>query len=131
MNNNFSTVTKYDEDNIFAKIIRKEIPSEIIYENDNVLCFKDINPRTPHHILIIPKGQYKDMTDFSLNASDNGNLNPTGIVWGSVDANGDEVQASTPAEVSIKLEALDSSISLVSITSPAEFKMLIVTVGIS
>ncbi len=70
MNNNFSTVTKYDEDNIFAKIIRKEIPSEIIYENDNVLCFKDINPRTPHHILIIPKGQYKDMTDFSLNASD-------------------------------------------------------------
>ena len=60
---------KYDDENIFAKIIRKEIDSEIVYEDEYVLGFKDINPRSPIHVLIIPKGQYADLSEFSENAS--------------------------------------------------------------
>ena len=61
----------YDKDNIFAKIIRGEIPCDKIYEDDFVLSFKDIRPQAPSHALIIPKGNYLDINDFSLNASDN------------------------------------------------------------
>ena len=46
---------KYDNDNIFAKILRKEIKSDIVYENEHTLCFKDAFPKAPVHILIIPK----------------------------------------------------------------------------
>lgn len=59
----------YDSDNIFAKILRGEIPNETVYEDDYVLAFNDIAPLASTHILVIPKGQYVDMTDFSENAT--------------------------------------------------------------
>ena len=62
-------MTSYDDQNIFAKILRNEIPCEKIYEDEYVLSFKDVNPQAPSHILIIPKGAYKDINDFAENAS--------------------------------------------------------------
>ena len=59
----------YDENNIFAKILRDEIPCKKIYEDDFVLSFHDINPQKKIHALVIPKGKYVDLDDFSLNAS--------------------------------------------------------------
>ncbi|MBT5914611.1 HIT domain-containing protein [Rhodospirillaceae bacterium] len=59
----------YDTENIFAKILRGEIPNTTVYENEYVLAFEDINPQAPIHILIVPKGPYTDMADFSLSAS--------------------------------------------------------------
>ena len=61
---------KYDVNNIFAKILRGEIPCNKIYENDFVLSFYDINPQKKIHALVIPKGKYIDLDDFSMNASD-------------------------------------------------------------
>jgi histidine triad (HIT) family protein len=58
----------YDTNNIFAKILRKEIPCDKVYENDHVLAFKDINPQAKIHVLVIPKGAYVNMDDFSQNA---------------------------------------------------------------
>ena len=63
----------YDKNNIFAKIIRGEIPlkpDEKIYENEFVLAFYDINPQKKVHALVIPKGEYTDLDDFSSKASD-------------------------------------------------------------
>ena len=60
---------KYDENNIFAKILRGEIPCNKIYEDDFVLSFYDINPQKKIHALVIPKGKYIDLDDFSTNAS--------------------------------------------------------------
>jgi diadenosine tetraphosphate (Ap4A) HIT family hydrolase len=60
----------YDNDNIFAKILRGEIPCNKVYEDDHALAFHDINPQTPVHILVIPKGSYASTDDFSANASD-------------------------------------------------------------
>jgi histidine triad (HIT) family protein len=59
----------YDDNNIFAKILRGEIPCNKIYEDDFVLSFNDINPQKKIHVLVIPKGKYIDLDDFSLNAS--------------------------------------------------------------
>ena len=59
----------YDDNNIFAKIIRREIPCNKIYEDNFVLSFHDINPQKKIHALVIPKGKYIDLDDFSLNAS--------------------------------------------------------------
>ena len=59
----------YDENNIFAKILRKEISCKKIYEDDFVLSFHDINPQKKIHALIIPKGKYIDLDDFCLKAS--------------------------------------------------------------
>ena len=59
----------YDDNNIFAKILRGEIPCKKIYEDDYVLSFYDINPQKKIHALIIPKGRYVDLDDFSQNAS--------------------------------------------------------------
>ena len=58
----------YDPENIFAKIIRGEIPCNKVYEDEHVLAFHDINPQTPTHILVIPKGNYVSFDDFSENA---------------------------------------------------------------
>ena len=63
------TKATYDKKNIFAKIIRKESKADIVFENKHILCFKDIFPKAPVHILIIPKGQFKDIFDFSINAT--------------------------------------------------------------
>ena len=63
----------YDKNNIFAKILRGEIPlkdNEKIYENEFILSFYDINPRKKIHALVIPKGEYTDLDDFSKRASD-------------------------------------------------------------
>ena len=60
----------YDSENIFAKILRGEIPCDKVYENDHVLAFKDINPKAPVHVLIIPKGEYVSSSDFFATASD-------------------------------------------------------------
>ena len=59
----------YDDNNIFAKILIGEIPCNKIYEDDFVLSFYDINPQKKIHALVIPKGKYVDLDDFSLNAS--------------------------------------------------------------
>jgi len=59
----------YDKNNIFAKILRKEIPCKKIFENDHVLSFHDINPQKKIHALIIPKGEYIDLDDFNNRAS--------------------------------------------------------------
>ncbi len=60
----------YDSDNIFAKILRGEIPNNTVYEDDHVLAFHDINPQAPVHVLVIPKGEYESMDDFAETASD-------------------------------------------------------------
>ena len=60
----------YDDSNIFARILRGEIPSKKVYEDDYVLAFHDINPLAPTHILVIPKGAYVSWDDFSKKASD-------------------------------------------------------------
>ena len=59
----------YDDNNIFAKILRGEIPCNKIYEDNFVLSFHDINPQKKVHALVIPKGKYIDLDDFSSNAS--------------------------------------------------------------
>lgn len=58
----------YDDNNIFARILRGEIPNDTVYEDDYVLAFRDINPQKPVHILVIPKGAYTDIGDFSVRA---------------------------------------------------------------
>ena len=60
----------YDDDNIFAKILRGEIPCDKVHEDEHTLAFRDINPQAPTHILVIPKGRYVSMADFSATASD-------------------------------------------------------------
>ena len=60
----------YDDDNIFAKILRGEIPCDKVHETEHSLAFRDINPQTPVHVLVIPKGKYVSMDDFSANAPD-------------------------------------------------------------
>lgn len=59
----------YDDNNIFARILRGEIPSKKVHEDDFALAFHDIGAKAPVHILIIPKGKYIDIMDFGANAS--------------------------------------------------------------
>tara|TARA_B100000902_G_scaffold94380_1_gene97314 strand:- start:1269 stop:1634 length:366 start_codon:yes stop_codon:yes gene_type:complete len=59
----------YDNNNIFAKILREEIPCNKIYEDKFILSFYDINPQKKIHALVIPKGKYINLDDFSSNAS--------------------------------------------------------------
>lgn len=60
----------YDPNNIFARILRGEIPSKKVLEDDASLAFHDINPQAPTHALVVPKGSYVDFDDFAANASD-------------------------------------------------------------
>lgn len=60
----------YDDQNIFAKILRGEIPCDKVYEDDSCLAFNDISPQAPVHTLVIPKGPYVSLDDFHANASD-------------------------------------------------------------
>ena len=59
----------YDKNNVFAKIIRGEIPTTKIYENEHALSFYDVNPMFLTHVLVIPKGEYENILDFAKNAS--------------------------------------------------------------
>ena len=60
----------YDDQNIFAKILRGEIPCDTVYEDDHALAFRDINPQAPIHVLVIPKGAFVSWDDFSAKADD-------------------------------------------------------------
>ncbi|MGE0259880.1 MAG: histidine triad nucleotide-binding protein [Alphaproteobacteria bacterium] len=60
----------YDRDNVFARILRGELPCTKVYEDEHVLAFRDINPQAPTHIVVIPKGEYVSIDDFSANASE-------------------------------------------------------------
>ena len=60
----------YDSSNIFARILRGEIPAKRVYEDEHALAFHDINPQAPTHILVIPKGAYVSWDDFSARAPD-------------------------------------------------------------
>jgi histidine triad (HIT) family protein len=60
----------YDPNNIFARILRGEIPCKKVYEDDHVLAFEDINPSAPCHVLVVPKGAYISFDDFAAKAPD-------------------------------------------------------------
>ena len=60
----------YDESNIFARILRGELPCNKVYEDDHALAFHDIRPQAPVHVLVVPKGPYVSWDDFTLKASD-------------------------------------------------------------
>ncbi|BBE32972.1 histidine triad nucleotide-binding protein [Sphingosinicella microcystinivorans] len=64
------TLEPYDDDNIFARILRGEIPARPVYEDDYAFAFHDINPQAPTHVLVIPKGRYVSWADFSAKATD-------------------------------------------------------------
>ncbi|WP_368345622.1 HIT domain-containing protein [Pelagovum sp. HNIBRBA483] len=59
----------YDPENIFAKILRGEIPNKTVYENDHALAFHDIAPQAPQHVMVIPKGAYVSLDHFARDAS--------------------------------------------------------------
>jgi diadenosine tetraphosphate (Ap4A) HIT family hydrolase len=59
----------YDPNNVFARILRGEIPCQKVYEDEHVLAFHDISPQAPTHILVVPKGEYVSLDDFSEKAS--------------------------------------------------------------
>lgn len=59
----------YDDQNIFAKILRGEIPNDTVFENDHALAFNDISPAAPVHVLVIPKGPYMSMDHFCQHAT--------------------------------------------------------------
>ena len=61
---------EYDPANIFARILRGEIPNNTVFENEHALAFNDIHPQAPVHVLMIPKGAYVSWEDFSARASD-------------------------------------------------------------
>ena len=59
----------YNKENIFYKIITNQAPSTKVFENDNAVVIKNLYPRAPHHLLVLPKGEYESYTQFGLNAS--------------------------------------------------------------
>src|SRR5947208_10280226 len=64
------SATAYDSTNVFARILRGELPCSKVYEDEHVLAFRDIHPQAPTHIVLIPKGEYVSVDDFSETASD-------------------------------------------------------------
>ena len=60
----------YDQNNVFARILRGELPCKKVYEDDHVLAFNDIRAQAPVHVLVIPKGAYESLDDFHAKASD-------------------------------------------------------------
>ncbi len=60
----------YDPNNVFARILRGELPAKTVYEDEYALAFHDINPQAPIHVLVIPKGAYVSLADFAATASD-------------------------------------------------------------
>ncbi len=88
----------YDPGNIFARILRGEIPCKKVFENEHALAFHDINPQAPTHILVIPKGAYVSFDDFSAHAA------PAEIV-GFVRAVGEIARAQGVAESGYRILA--------------------------
>ena len=60
----------YDQGNVFARILRGELPNRTAYEDEHTLAFEDIHPQAPTHVLVIPKGPYVSLTDFAEKATD-------------------------------------------------------------
>jgi histidine triad (HIT) family protein len=60
----------YDRNNVFARILRGELPCNKVYEDEHVLAFRDINPQAPTHVILIPKGEYASVDDFAATASE-------------------------------------------------------------
>jgi diadenosine tetraphosphate (Ap4A) HIT family hydrolase len=60
----------YDNDNVFAKILRGELPANTLYEDEWAIAFHDINPQAPVHVLVIPRGSYVNLIDFSTSATE-------------------------------------------------------------
>jgi len=60
----------YDDGNVFARVLRGELPCRKVYEDEHALAFHDINPAAPVHVLVIPKGRYVSWDDFSASASE-------------------------------------------------------------
>ncbi len=79
---------RYDHENIFAKILRGEIPNQTVAENDFALAFSDINPAKKIHILVIPKGEYVNYDDFLRNASAEEKAGFDALVLDVIDAEG-------------------------------------------
>jgi histidine triad (HIT) family protein len=65
-----SGLGEYDDSNIFARLLRGEIPSRRVFENEWAVAFHDITPQAPVHLLIVPRGRYVSLADFSAHASD-------------------------------------------------------------
>ena len=63
------TKNSYDKSNVFAKLLRNEVKSSPVYESEHTLAFNDIYPCAPIHILVIPKGEFQNFSDFMTNAS--------------------------------------------------------------
>ena len=83
---------QYDKNNIFAKILRKEIPCKKVYEDEFVLAFHDVNPQKKIHALIIPKGEYINLDDFTSKASEKeivGLIKGIGIVAKKIGVSGE------------------------------------------
>jgi histidine triad (HIT) family protein len=59
----------YDRNNVFARILRGELPCTKVYEDEHVLAFRDIHPQTPTHVILIPKGEYVSVDDFAAEAT--------------------------------------------------------------
>ena len=59
----------YDRNNVFARILRGELPCTKVYEDEHVLAFRDINPQAPTHVVLIPKGEYVSVDDFAATAT--------------------------------------------------------------
>ncbi len=60
----------YDDQNVFAKILRGEIPNDTVFENDHALAFRDMRPQAPVHVLVVPKGAYMSYDQFAREATD-------------------------------------------------------------
>jgi diadenosine tetraphosphate (Ap4A) HIT family hydrolase len=88
----------YDRDNIFAKILRGEIPCKKVYEDEHALAFHDIAPQAPVHILVVPKGEYVSWDDFAANA-------PAELIAGFVRAVGHVARANGLVEPGYRLLA--------------------------
>lgn len=63
-------MSAYDDKNIFARVLRGEVPCNKVYEDDHTLAFEDLHPQAPVHTLVIPKGRYVSLRDFAANGSD-------------------------------------------------------------
>jgi len=61
---------EYDENNVFARLLRDEIPSRRVFENEWAVAFHDIAPLAPVHVLVVPRGRYVSLADFSAHAGD-------------------------------------------------------------